>query len=729
MKTTWTNLFGHVAYWMAATLIILMGWLFYQSGLKSNKSALATEHTLEMQQIMVQVSEAMFRAASAQRAYLLSGDEGFVEERLQAQRGGDRELTRLAQLAWDPAVTAAIAHLQSSITRRFGEMMAVPYRNDGSGPARAIEDAKEMAILDDEIEALEQSELGLLKAHRAQERAFQERSSNLLGIAILACALIMIPGYVAFIVYGRARQRAQLLLLKSKEAAETASRAKSTFLATVSHEIRTPMNGVLGMLELLSLTELDREQRTTLEVVRESGKSLLRIIDDILDFSKIEAGKLTIVPEAVSVEEIVASVYSIYSGNASSKGLVIKSYVDPGISAAVVVDPVRLQQVLRNFVMNSIKFTHQGYIEIRAELLERLPGTDVVRFSVKDTGIGISREDQGRLFQPFVQAGEGVSRQAGGTGLGLSICQRLAALMGGSVDISSAPGHGTTLYLTLPLATTDVAALLKRKDSSEQMQQMHKDCRVAPGVADAAAEGTLVLIADDHPINRLVLMRQVNSLGYATEVAEQGVAALAKWDSHRFGLVITDCNMPEMDGFELVRRIREREAAGALGRTPIIACTANAMEGEAGKCFAAGMDDYLAKPIELARLQKKLDRWLPIPRQAMPKAAPAIDPAVLDEFSGGDNVVRLEILQQFRVYNDKDGAQLKLAMQEGDLALVTRTSHRIKGASRTIGAMDLASVCERIEAAGRANDTHAVAANADAFTEELDRLNACIGTT
>jgi two-component system sensor histidine kinase EvgS len=374
--------------------------------------------------------------------------------------------------------------------------------------------------------------------------------------------------------------------------------------------------------------------------------------------------------------------------------------------------------------MNAIKFTYQGYIEIRAELRERQPGTDVVRFSVKDTGIGISPADQARLFQPFVQAGEGVARQAGGTGLGLSICQRLAALMGGSVDISSEVGHGTTVYFTLPLKIADAASLLKRSDPGEQLQQMHKDCRAAPAVEDAVAEGTLVLLVDDHPINRLVLMRQVNSLGYATEIAENGVTALAKWESRRFGLVITDCNMPEMDGFELARSIREHEAGSGKGRIPIIACTANAMEGEAGKCFAAGMDDYLAKPIELAGLQKKLDRWLPIPDDA---PGPAIDPTVLDEFSGGDNVVRLEILQQFRLYNDRDGAQLKLAMQDGDLAQVTRTSHRIKGASRTIGAMDLASVCERIELAGRANDTQAVAANAEAFTEELERLNACIG--
>ncbi|MEP7068159.1 MAG: ATP-binding protein [Usitatibacter sp.] len=726
MKITWTNFLGHTGYWLAAIAIATTGWTFYGSTVKARESQALVERTLEIQQGLAQLAEAMYRLASAQRGYLLSGEKTFANEHRALHGSAEKWLGRLVTLsASDPTLAAKIARLETLVARRISAMGAVHFDGVARGTALALDDARQMAILDDEIESVERVEMGLLKANRAQQREILDHSLELLGLAMAACLAVMIPGYVGFIAQARSRQRVQLALVKSRDAAERASRAKSTFLATVSHEIRTPMNGVLGMLELLSLTRLDREQRATLGIVRESGTSLLRIIDDLLDFSKIEAGKLTIVPEVASIDAIVASVFGIFAGNASSKGLTLKRFVDPVISAAVVVDPVRLQQVLRNFVMNSIKFTHQGHIEIRAELLERKPGTDVVRFSVKDTGIGISRDDQEKLFQPFAQAG-GVAHHGAGTGLGLSICQRLATLMGGTLAMQSEVGSGTTMLLTLPLQVADAAALTSRLDRDE-VQHMHRACRTAPTVARAEADGTLVLLVDDHPINRLVLMRQVNSLGYATEIAENGVEALAKWESRRFGMVITDCNMPQMDGFALARAIRESEHRLGSAHMPIVACTANAMDGEAGKCFAAGMDDYLAKPIELARLQDKLDRWLPIPADSAAARLPALDPSILDVFSQGDAAVRSEILQQFRRYNDEDGVQLKRALKEGDAARVASTSHRIKGASRTIGASGLASVCERIERASRANDMQAATADSGAFDEELDRLNSSIG--
>lgn len=484
------------------------------------------------------------------------------------------------------------------------------------------------------------------------------------------------------------------------------------------------MNGVLGMLELLSMTKLEPEQRNTLKIAHESARSLLRIIDGILDFSKIEAGKLEIHPEVVVIKEVIEAVRNIYAGNASSKGLSIKLCVDSKISAAVRVDPLRLRQILNNFVSNAIKFTSEGTIEITAELIERADDQDRVRFSVKDSGIGISAENQQRLFQPFSQAESDTTRRYGGTGLGLTICQRLADMMGGSIELVSAPGKGTTMMLTLSLPIVDAKDLPKTDPEvpRDLLSTTISVRRPAPSVAQAKVEGTLVLLADDHPTNRVLLMRQVHALGYAAESAENGVEALAMWKSGRFALLLTDCNMPEMDGYELARTIRRLESANGGKRIPIIACTANALGGEAETCFAAGMDDYLAKPVELTQLLKMLDHWLPIPGGSV--AASVVDHSVLAAICGGEAGVAREVLTDFRRVNDEDVAVLEQAVADIDIPRVGHAAHRIKGASMMVGALGLAGVCERIEHASRSNDWIAVEANMGAFHEEWMRLNA-----
>jgi signal transduction histidine kinase len=284
-----------------------------------------------------------------------------------------------------------------------------------------------------------------------------------------------------------------------------ASVAKSNFLSMMSHEIRTPMNGVMGMLELLSLGALDAHQRSTLEVVRESGRSLLRIIDDILDFSKIEAGKLEVVMEVASVRAVVESVIGIYAGNASSKALVLRSRIDPRIRPAVRIDPLRLQQILNNLVSNAIKFTSKGSVEVAADLVDHAEGVDTVRFTVTDTGIGIAPHAMDKLFQPFSQGGAGVVRVFGGTGLGLSIGQRLAALMGGSVTISSRHGEGTSVALTLPMAIADVRELPGTQRDARRDNADVKKRRAGPDPAPAPPHGTFLVLVDHHPLNPLSL--------------------------------------------------------------------------------------------------------------------------------------------------------------------------------------------------------------------------------
>ena len=530
----------------------------------------------------------------------------------------------------------------------------------------------------------------------------------------------------------------EIELAEAKAAADAASHAKSSFLAAMSHEIRTPMNGVLGTLELLGLTRLDSEQRANVEVMRDSGRALLRIVDDILDFSKIEAGMLDLRPEPTALSDLVQGVRDVYSGAASGKKLLLTAETDVRISPAVTVDPLRLRQILNNFVSNALKFTMQGSVAIEARLVDSKDGIDTVSFTVTDTGIGISSENQKKLFQPFTQAENNTTRRFGGTGLGLAICRRLADLMKGRITIDSAPGRGTTMRLVVPLPHADPSQIA-RHDEAEALNVAILETRPpAPTPEVAAAQGTLILVADDHPTNRMLLKRQINLLGYAVETVKDGKEALDAWQSGRFGLLVTDCNMPELDGYELARAIRAAERGNGSARIPILAYTANAMEGEGEICLAAGMDGYLAKPVEMSALLRALDRWLPLPLAAgaeareTPRKAPMpataatvsgpIDRAKLSEISLGDEAVEREILADFRRTAEEDAANLANALETGNCGDITRISHRLKGACRSVGAIDLAAISEQMEKAGRAGDLSAIDAAKDPLFREVERL-------
>ncbi len=520
-------------------------------------------------------------------------------------------------------------------------------------------------------------------------------------------------------------------LIAARRTAEEATKAKSMFLATMSHEIRTPMNGVLGLLQLLGFGKLDPEQKATLDGARESARSLLRIIDDLLDFSKIEAGKLEIRPETASVAAIVESVRQVYSGVASGKDLNFGTSVDARISPALKVDPLRLRQILNNFVSNAIKFTHKGGVEIKAVLVERKEGRDVVRFSVADSGIGVSKEAQARLFQAYAQASADTARHFGGTGLGLTICRRLAEMMHGEISMQSEPGKGTTMTLTLSLPVGETKDLPRADPTGAAAAAMVASRRRAPTIEEARREGTLILVAEDHPTNRSVLVRLLGLLGYAAETAENGKLALEKWQGGGFALLLTDCNMPEMDGYELAQAVRSRETGGK--RAPIIACTANALAGEADRCLAAGMDDFVAKPVELEALARAVERWLPIAGAAQGPAIKAatgaggngapLDRASLAQISGGDGAAEREILAEFRAANDADMVALRAALIARDIEQVTKASHRVKGACKMVGALALALVCERMEKAGRQKVWGDIAAEQAALEREFERLN------
>jgi signal transduction histidine kinase/DNA-binding NarL/FixJ family response regulator len=549
-----------------------------------------------------------------------------------------------------------------------------------------------------------------------------------IGSAVTTFGLIAALTYFSFHLAERA-----------EAAADAANHAKSAFLAAMSHEIRTPMNGVLGMLELLALSPLDSEQRHRLQVARESSHSLLRVVNQILDFSKIEAGMLELSPEAASIATILDDVHELYASAAGGKNLLLTVSVDPRISPAVVVDPLRLRQILNNFVSNALKFTAEGSVAVNAALSERRDGTDIIAFTVIDTGIGISPEGRKKLFQPFVQAEADTTRRFGGTGLGLAICRQLADLMRGVIDIDSEIGRGTAMRLTVPLPIASSDQIKSSEAAGPVTAALLEALPAAPSIEVAAAEGSLILVVDDHSTNRMIMGSQLKLLGYACETAADGRQGFELWQSGRFGLVFTDCHMPEMDGYELTAAIRRAEGIARSSRTPIVACTANAMEGEAETCLVAGMDGYLPRPIELRALLTVLNRWLPLTAvsaralvgpsrvptvPALAEDEPPLDRDVLAELSGGDRQIEHEILVDFGKATDADAIELAAALDSANQEQITRVAHRMKGASGMVGALPLATICRRIEVASRAGDAAAVAMEAEPFQREVDRLAA-----
>lgn len=505
-----------------------------------------------------------------------------------------------------------------------------------------------------------------------------------------------------------ARERAEHEAVVAREAADHANRAKSTFLAAMSHELRTPMIGVTGMLEVLAQGDLSPAQRQMVATADSSARSLLQIVGDILDLSKIEASRLELAPATIDLRGVVRASVETFVHTASSKGLLLTSDVEERLAPALVTDPLRLRQILGNFLSNAVKFTAVGGIEVHVRVLEDDGATQTVEITVSDTGIGISAEQQERLFAEFAQAESSTSRRYGGTGLGLVIAKRLAVLMGGDVTMTSTPGSGTTMRLVVPLPIGDPGTV----EATEVLPAGGAPTsRPLPTPERAEEEGSLVLLVEDHPVNRTVLVHQLETIGFRTETAPDGREGLERYRSGRYALVLTDLNMPRMDGFELARAIREDEAAAGSARTPVIALTASVMQGEPERAREAGMDDFAAKPTTIPFLAGKLRQWLPAldwtaaaedptrPAERGATAAPAgpIDPSVLEELTGGDAELAADVLAEFLTTTRDDLDALRGFVAEHATADVRGRAHRVRGAGRAVGAQELADVAQQLE--------------------------------